>query len=271
MEIDLDTGRLYVFIGGFFLFAVIESLFPKRSWDGMRIKRFSFHIAVASFNTILIRVFAYVPMLLWLVYVEEEGWGISRWLGLVGWTEIIVSIIVLDMFDYFWHRANHRIGFLWRFHKAHHADTYMDVSTALRFHPGELFISFIVKASWVAIWGPTVIAWFLFEALVSLSAQFHHSNIDFSNKTEKVLSPIIVTPRYHAAHHAIDREYGNANFSTIFSIWDRVFFSYSKPALGGMTTAGKDSLGLPEGRTQAFSITAWLIEPFTKRNLNLDN
>ena len=269
MEIDLDTGRLYVFLGGFLLFVAIESLFPKRSWDGLRLKRFTFHIGVAAFNTFLIRIFAYVPMLLWLVYVEEEGWGISRWLGLHGWTEIIVSIIVLDLFDYFWHRANHQVNFLWRFHKGHHADTHMDVSTALRFHPGELVISFIVKASWVVIWGPTVIAWFLFEVLVSLSAQFHHSNIDFPDKVEKYLSFFIVTPRYHAAHHAIDRAYGNANFSTILSIWDKLFFSYAKPAAGGETTNAKDSLGLPEERAKAFSILAWLNEPFSKRNLNL--
>lgn len=271
MEIDLDTGRLYVFLGGLLLFAVIETLIPKRSWDGQRLKRFGFHLGVATFNTVLIRVFAYVPMLLWLVYVEEEGWGISRWLGLYGWTEIIISVIVLDMFDYVWHRANHRVSFLWRFHKAHHADTYMDVSTALRFHPGELIISFIVKASWVAIWGPTIIAWFVFEALVSLSAQFHHSNIDFPDKTEKYLSLLVVTPRYHASHHAIDRTYGDANFSTILSIWDKLFFSYSKPALGGETTTGKDSIGLPEGRAKAFSIIAWITEPFSRRNLNLDS
>ena len=270
MELNLDTGRLIVFIGGLLTFAIIESIFAKRSWDGLRIKRFTFHAGVAAFNTVLIRVFAYVPMLLWIVYVEEEGWGLSRWLGLHGITEIIVSLIVLDIFDYFWHRANHRVGFLWRFHKAHHADTHMDVSTALRFHPGELLISSLVKASWIVIWGPTVIAWFVFEALVSLSAQFHHSNFDFPDKVEKILSPIIVTPRYHASHHAVDRNFGDANFSTIFSIWDRMFFSYQKPAAGGCTTQAKDSIGLPENRSQAFSVLAWMTEPFTSRNLNLD-
>ena len=161
-------------------------------------------------------------------------------------------------------------GFLWRFHKAHHADTHVDVSTALRFHPGELLISSLVKASWIVIWGPTVIAWFVFEALVSLSAQFHHSNFDFPDKVEKILSPIIVTPRYHASHHAVDRNFGDANFSTIFSIWDRMFFSYQKPAAGGCTTQAKDSIGLPENRSQAFSVLAWMTEPFTSRNLNLD-
>ena len=269
MEIDLDTGRLYVFVIGLLLFFVLESVFTKREWNGMRLKRIALHTGVATINTILIRVFAYVPFLLLTVYAEEEGWGLSRLLGLVGWMEIALSIIVLDLFDYWWHRANHRVRFLWRFHKAHHSDTYMDVTTALRFHPGELLLSFFVKASWIVIWGPTVIAWFLFEAMVSLSAQFHHSNFDFSDKVERWLSLIIVTPRYHASHHAVDRKYGDANYSTIFSVWDRIFFTFAQPANGGSATSAIDAIGLPEGRDVAFSPIQLVAEPLSMRNLNL--
>ena len=270
MEIDLDSGRLYVFIVGLLFFLAVESVFAKRQWDGMRLKRFTLHAGIATINTIIIRTFAYVPFLLLAVYAEEEGWGLSRWLGLVGWTEIILSIVVLDLFDYFWHRANHRVRFLWRFHKVHHSDTYMDVTTALRFHPGELLLSFFVKASWIVIWGPTVIAWFLFEAMVSLSAQFHHSNFDFPDKVERWLSLIIVTPRYHASHHAVDRKYGDANFSTIFSIWDRLFFTFSQPGYGGSTTADKESIGLPQGRNLAYSLSALVVDPLSSRNLSFD-
>ena len=146
MDINLDTGKLVVFIGGLMLFLAIETFFPARPWRGSRMKRISFHAGIAALNTVTIRILAYVPFLLWIVYVEEEGWGISRWLNVVGWTEIILSVVVLDLFDYFWHRANHRVNILWRFHKAHHSDTAMDVSTALRFHPTELLVSAFIKA-----------------------------------------------------------------------------------------------------------------------------
>jgi len=269
MDINLDSGKLVVFIVGLLLFLIIETIIPKRPWRGSRLKRIAFHSGVAALNTVTIRILAYVPFLLWIVYVEEEGWGISRWLHIVGWTEIILSIVVLDLFDYFWHRANHRISILWRFHKAHHSDIAMDVTTALRFHPTELLVSSLMKALWVVIWGPTVVAWFLFEALVSLCAQFHHSNIDFPDWVENWLSWIIVTPRFHAAHHAVDRQFGDANFSTILSIWDRIFGSYSRPADGGATTQAEDALGLPEGRHLTFSPIGWLLEPFRKDNLAL--
>lgn len=269
MDIDLDTGKLYVFLGGLLVFAVVESLWPARSWREARWRRWLFHGGVALLNTVLVRVLVYVPSLLWVVWTEEEGWGLSRWLGLVGWTEIVLSVVVLDFFDYLWHRANHRLRPLWRMHKAHHADTEMDVTTALRFHPGELVYSGVVKALWVALWGPTMVAWFLFETLISLCAQFHHSNIDFPEPLERLLSALIVTPRYHAAHHAVDRRYGDANFSTVLSLWDRIFGTYAAPAPHGATTRGADALGLPEGRALALSWRAWLDEPLRRRNLDL--
>ena len=270
MDINLDTGKLIVFVVGLALFLVVETFAPARPWRGSRLKRIAFHSGVAALNTVIIRILAYVPFLLWVVYVEEEGWGLSRWFGFIGWTEIILSIVVLDFFDYIWHRANHRVRILWRFHKAHHSDTAMDVTTALRFHPTELLVSSLVKALWVVIWGPTVVAWFLFEGLISLCAQFHHSNIDFPDWVESWLSWVIVTPRFHASHHAVDRRYGDANFSTILSIWDRLFATYSQPENGGATTQAAEALGLPEARDLTFSPIAWLLEPFRSRNLDLE-
>ena len=270
MEFNLDSAKLGIFVAGFVMFAVLESRWPARPAPrGSRWQRLGFHATVALANTVTIRILAFVPFLLWSVWVEEEGYGLSRWLGLQGMTEVVVSVVVLDLLDYGWHRANHRIRFLWRFHKGHHADTAMDVSTSLRFHPGELLLSFGVKALWLIAWGPTVVAWFVFEVLVSLCAQFHHSNLDFPDPIERVLSLIIVTPRFHAAHHAVDQRFGNANFSTILSLWDRLFKSYAAPASGGRTTAGPDALGLPEQRNTAFSWKAWVTEPFAHRNLNL--
>ena len=269
MEINLDAGRLAVFIGGFLLFLLLETLRPARPWRGERGSRLAFNVGVAALNTVLVRVFIYVPMLLWTVHVEEQGWGISRWLGLYGWTEIIVSLVVLDFFDYLWHRGNHRWRFLWRFHKGHHADTGMDVGTALRFHPGELFLSGGAKALWVLVWGPTPVAWFLFELLVSLCAQFHHSNIDFPDPVERWLSRFIVTPRFHAAHHAVERRFGDANFSTILSCWDPLFRSYADPGSRSAPAWAGMGLGLPQERDKAFSIRAWLEEPLRSRNLDL--
>ncbi len=266
MYLDLDIGRLVVFLGGFLVFLLIEVFRPLRTQDQQCLRRYSFHFAVAALNTVIIRVLAFVPFLLWAVHVDEQGWGISRWLGLHGWIEICASIVVLDAFDYAWHRANHRVPVLWRFHKAHHADTRMDLSTSLRFHPGELLISALVKAGWIAAWGPTAVAWFLFEALVSLCAQFHHANVDVPRPVAALLGPVLVTPAYHAAHHLVDRRYGDKNFATIFPWWDRLFGTRAEDdAFVGDGSA----FGLPEDRETALQPIEWLAEPLRRRNLRL--
>ena len=269
MEIDLDTGRLWVFIAGFAVIFGVETLFPARSAAQPRWQRLAFHGLVAALNTVAVRVLVFVPFLLWTVYVETQGWGIARWLGLTGWIELVAAVIILDAFDYFWHRANHRIPFLWRMHKAHHADTAMDVTTALRFHPGELLLSGGAKAAWVAIWGPSVFGWFLFEALVSLCAQFHHGNFDFPRRVDDMLQKVVVTPRFHALHHAVDRRFGDRNFSTILSVWDPLFGTAILPATERPDLAAPGAVGLPEARERAFSLSAWLLEPFDSRNMAL--
>ena len=124
--------------------------------------------------------------------------------------------------------------------------------------------------SWVLAWGPTPVAWFLFEAMVSLCAQFHHSNLDFPDPVERWLSRFIVTPRFHAAHHAVERRFGDANFSTIFSVWDRLLGSHANTGTRAAPAWLADGLGLPEEREVAFSIRAWIEEPFRRRNLFID-
>ena len=267
MNLDLDTGRLIVFLTGFGFFLALESLLPARQLTRAKHRRLLTHGFMAGVNTLLVRTLTFVPMLAWLVYVEQQGWGLARWLGLSGWLEFIISIIVLDAFDYFWHRANHRVTFLWRFHKAHHADTEIDVSTALRFHPGELLLSSLAKATWVVIWGPSTIAWFLFEVLVSWFAQAHHANWDLPDRLERVVRRVWVTPRFHAIHHLVDRRFGDANFSTLLSIWDPCFGTEAA-ALSRAQVKDLD-LGLPEAREHTASFKRWLIEPISRQNLGL--
>ncbi|MDZ7844361.1 MAG: sterol desaturase family protein [Anaerolineales bacterium] len=154
-------------------------------------------------------------------------------------------------------------GLLWRFHKVHHVDTHVDVTTALRFHPGELFISFFVKLLWIAAWGPSLVGFAVFEICVSLASQFHHSNIDFPERWERRLRLFIVTPRFHTSHHTVSRRTGDANFATIFIVWDRLFGTYREPDPREMR-----ELGLAEGRGDYLSFGTWLAEPFRHRNQN---
>jgi len=266
MLLDLDQGRLWVFLGGLLVLGVLESLWPAGRRRGPRAPRWVRHGLMAAVNTVLVRTLVFVPLLLWMVWLEEQGWGLLRMVGLIGIPELILSVLLLDAFDYIWHRANHRIPFLWRFHKVHHSDNALDVTTALRFHPGELLLSGFAKALWLAVLGPTPVAWFLFEASVSASAQFHHADLRLAPRLERALRGLWVTPAFHGAHHLVDRRWGDRNFSTLVPWWDRLFGSFEAPPAPAYYAELPEPLGLPEGRAQADHPAALLLGPF--RGLN---
>ena len=237
---------------------LLETLFPARPWEDKRSKRIGFHLGLSVFNNLILRFPAFVPLLYLNALAYDRGFGILSMFELSTVTHILVSLVVMDMFNYWWHRFNHRIPLLWRFHKVHHVDTHVDVTTSLRFHPGELFLSTIVKASWILLLGPSVWAFIIFESAITLFAQFHHSNIDLGDKGERIVRSMIVTPRFHTGHHTVCKRTGNANFSTIFIFWDKLFGTYNEPDYEEMKF-----LGLEGGRETYLSFVTTLAAPFT--------
>lgn len=258
MVIDqLQTFRAVLFFSmlGVMLFA--ETLHPVRVWLTPRMKRWIFHLAVSTFNTLLTRLLTSAPLFMLITFLQAKNWGLSHAFGLEGIKEIVTTLILFDLFDYGWHRMNHRIPFLWRFHRMHHSDTQVDVTTSLRFHPGELLLSYLAKTFWVLFWGPSPAGFILFEAAITAYAQFHHSNIDFPDAFEKKLRWIHMTPRLHASHHTVTLRSRDANFSTIFLIWDKIFGTFKEPDFEEMK-----ELGLPEGRGAYLSPLDFLTAPF---------
>ncbi len=154
----------------------------------------------------------------------------SGWRGLVEgppWLETLVSLVVLDAILYFWHRLNHRVSFLWKWHKAHHLETMMDVSTAVRFHPMELALSALWRAPAVIVLGLTPAELVAFDTAVALAAAFHHANLRLPEAVERMASRWIITPGLHEIHHAQEALLRDRNFGVFFTLWDRLFRSYA--------------------------------------------
>ncbi|MBI3298235.1 MAG: sterol desaturase family protein [Elusimicrobia bacterium] len=249
------SWRPAVFLAGLVLMLLWEGLVPARPWRAGRGRRLAFHLGVGAFNTALMRWALVPPLLAWAAFVRAKGWGAAGLLGLSGWTEIAVSLAVLDLLDYWWHRMNHRVAFFWRFHRAHHSDTELDATTSLRFHFGELVLSGGMKALWLLAWGPSPLAFVLFETAITACAQFHHANVDLG-RAEPPVRLLLMTPRLHAAHHTASRRTRDMNFSTIFLLWDRLFGT-----LAEATREELEVLGLPEGRAGALSPRGFLASP----------
>ena len=224
MNIDLDTGRLIVFVGGLFIFAIMERFMASRSATNSLGKRIALHSLIAAVNTTLVRILIYVPLLAWIVYVEQMGWGAARWLGLNGAAEFVVSIVVLDAFDYFWHRANHRIPFLWRFHKVHHSVEEMGFAAHLRYHWMEnIFYKPLKTLAVMVVGGFEPSDAYMIHFIAVLIGHLNHANIRL---TFGPLKYILNNPVMHLYHHAKELPKGQmpgVNFGISLSLWDYIF------------------------------------------------
>jgi sterol desaturase/sphingolipid hydroxylase (fatty acid hydroxylase superfamily) len=146
------------------------------------------------------------------------------------WTGLALDLLVLDLWTYAWHRANHAWPLLWRFHRVHHLDQFLDTTSAVRFHPGEVLISALARTPLIVAVDVPIESIALFDTLALLGALFHHSNVRLPRRLEAVLRWVVVTPSHHWVHHHAMREDTDSNYGTLLTLWDRAFSSWSPTA-----------------------------------------
>lgn len=156
------------------------------------------------------------------LWAESKSFGLLRLVQLPPATATVAAIVLFDGWMYLWHRANHKIGFLWRFHRVHHSDPEMDATTATRFHTGEILISSALRLAVIPLLGITVGQLLVYEMLLLPIILFHHSNVQFPEKMDRWLRLLIVTPALHRVHHSRLRDETDSNYSSVFSFWDRI-------------------------------------------------
>ncbi len=157
---------------------------------------------------------------------QAHGFGLLRMIELPVWAEGLLALLLFDVWMYWWHRINHVIPFLWRFHRVHHSDPSMDVTTALRFHPGEIILSTAARLPLIAILGMELWQLALYELIATPVIALHHSNVNLPRRIDDALRWLIVTPWMHWVHHSRERRETNSNYSSLLSAWDRVFGTY---------------------------------------------
>ncbi len=160
-------------------------------------------------------------------WVERNELGLVNSLGLPRVVRDVAAFLLLDYTLYRWHALNHHSRTLWRFHHVHHVDEQLDVTTAVRFHFGELALSIPVRLLQILVIGarPAVLdAW---RAVQFGSVLFHHSNVRLPESVEARVNPFFVTPALHGLHHARDSAGRDTNFSSLFVLWDRLHGTYA--------------------------------------------
>lgn len=217
-----DFGGAPLLMVGVGVLFYLESRHVLRERREAKARRLKTNVAVAATAALGLRL-VLIPALVALArQAEKRKFGLVRWLGLPTPLAHLLSFLLLDYGNYRWHRLNHSAPFLWRFHQVHHADLDLDVSTAFRFHVGEVLASVAYRGLWVLGMGAGPRLVLVYELLFEGATNFHHSNLRLPAATDRLLARFLVTPRMHGIHHSIVRQETDSNFSVILTVWDRL-------------------------------------------------
>lgn len=179
------------------------------------------NLAIAVFNTVVLGLTFGIASVHVTSWAEGQQFGLLQLAALPASVTFIASLVLLDGWMYAWHRANHSIPILWRFHRMHHTDRHVDVTTATRFHLGEHVGGAALRLGLVALLGIGLWPLLVYDTLVIAITQFHHADISLG-RCDRWLRLVIVTPYMHKVHHSDWRPETDSNYATLFSFWDRL-------------------------------------------------
>lgn len=160
------------------------------------------------------------------VLIEQERYGLFYLMSVPEVVKYIILFLLFDLWMYWWHRLNHEVKFLWRFHKVHHSDIFLDITTGFRFHPIELFLSWGCRIIVLLLLGMHYEVLVIYEMLSIVLVLFHHSNVYMSGLWDDRIRMVWVTPNMHRVHHSVIWSETNSNYASFLSIWDRIFRSH---------------------------------------------
>ncbi|WP_028668121.1 sterol desaturase family protein [Runella zeae] len=224
-----SSHRSAILVSGITFFWLLES--------GVPLFRFRYnkwrHAGINIFFTITTII---INFALAFILLKASDWAVAHRFGLLQWLPplplwafAVIGLLVLDLIGaWFIHWTEHKVRWMWRFHLIHHTDTQVDTTTANRHHPGESVFRFIFTTMAVFVAGAPMWLVMMYQALSVALSQFNHANIHLPSWADKILSWVIVTPNMHHVHHHYVLPYTDSNYGNIFSIWDRIFGTFTK-------------------------------------------
>jgi sterol desaturase/sphingolipid hydroxylase (fatty acid hydroxylase superfamily) len=169
--------------------------------------------------------------------MPQHGWWleISKWRTAMAerpaWIQVTIAFLVADFLSYWIHRAYHYFPFLWAFHVVHHTSEDLDWLSTSRLHPVSQALDTAAVGFALLLLGLPVTAVVVANILIGAAALLVHANVRW---TFGPVQHLIVSPLFHQWHHAHpDDEHSRdiGNFGAVLSVWDRLFGTWSLPAL----------------------------------------
>jgi len=167
--------------------------------------------------------------------------GLMAHLGWPMWVEILTGIVILDFsVGYLSHRTMHMWPAMWRFHRIHHSDPFVDVTTTYRTHPVETVWRFMFAIAPVWLLGIPAQAVLIQRLMQSTNGVIEHANIRLWAPLDRVLSLVWVTPNVHKIHHSREISETNSNYANLLTVYDRLLGTYTPAERAAAVVYGLD-------------------------------
>ncbi|WP_258546870.1 sterol desaturase family protein [Psychromonas sp. B3M02] len=269
MVVDDALLRLIVFVSILAVMFTVERLFPARQLSKepsapSQKMRLTGNFGIVFLSGLSARLVFPLGLMGLALFFTEQKIGLFNIINLPEWLVITLSLLLLDMLIYWQHRLFHKIPVLWQLHKVHHADTHVDSSTGLRFHPIEIIASLAIKGLAIFLLGIPAFAVILFEVLLNGFAIFNHANIRLPAKVEAVTRLFLMTQILHRIHHSQLFKESNSNYGFSVIWWDRLFGSYSAEATKPDLEIDIGISEFPEAKDNAH-LWGLLVMPFKRK------
>lgn len=146
-----------------------------------------------------------------------------------GPAQFLFAFLVMDFTRYWVHYADHRVGFLWQFHRVHHSAETLDATTGLRMHVVDfLQLACIPVTTFGLLFNTQQLEpWVVPAALATADVfdAFQHSNMRWTetNPLVRLWGRVLNNPLFHSWHHTRDGSLCDGNYGNVLVIWDRLF------------------------------------------------
>ncbi len=224
LNLIIATGLSLLFLS--LVFIPLERVFPAKS--NQKILRKSWFLDLSYF---LGQYLLWSGLVLWVLQF------FSAWIndlipltlkeGLKSqsiWLQAVEVIVFSDLLIYWGHRIQHKVDFLWRFHKVHHSSETLDWLAAHREHPIDSIYTIGLINLPAFVFGFDLNALALVVGFRGIWAIYIHSNVRLPIGKLKFL---IGSPELHHWHH--DKERDRGNYANISPLMDILFGTYVCP------------------------------------------
>jgi sterol desaturase/sphingolipid hydroxylase (fatty acid hydroxylase superfamily) len=186
----------------------------------------------------------------------------NLWSGMIDYPIIgfFVYLIVIDFFEYWYHWAQHNVGWMWGLHSLHHSQQNMNLWSDDRNHLLDDVIHSVYLAVVALLIGVEPGQYVLLVSVSRMLQSLQHANVRIHFGW---FDRVLVSPRFHRWHHAVGvghesagRALGGHNFAVLFAFWDILFRSHYF-GKGFVRTGIRDQLPPPHGCQREYGQTFW--------------